>query len=290
MQDVNERERLDADYSPSRLVDSIATYLTAYEADSDRVAQRYRDSGQLHFDLAYGDRPRERLHLITPQSPVAGEKYGTANALVVFIHGGFWKALSHHASLYAAPAWVDRGVAFAALGYTLAPQASLTQIVEQCYTGLDWLFDEVDRFGIDPQRIVLCGHSAGAHLAAMCVSREWGDRRIAGAMLVGGVFDLEPIARCYVNDTISLTPSEVVDLSPVRRRPLQEVPVSLVYGENETPAFKRQSEALAQAWRPHTAIVRCAQSPAYNHFDLAQQLGNPDHIIYQDLRAFIDRH
>jgi len=279
-----EREQRDADYSPSRLVDSLDDYLKQYKADSERVADRYRATGQLHPDCAYGDGPRECLDLIVPDNKGKG-----ATPLVVFIHGGFWKALSKNESLYAAETWVEQGVAFAALGYRLAPDASLSQIVEQCYAGVEWLAAHAPDYSIDADQIVLVGHSAGAHLAAMCVTREFQTFRLAGAVLIGGVFELEPISRCYVNDTLSLSADEIERLSPVRRRPGREVPVSIVYGDGETQAFKQQSQQLAREWQPHGQIIRCEESGPFNHFDLVQQLGNKDHIICADVRALLAR-
>jgi len=278
-----DRLKLDADYSPSRLVDSIDDYLRQYRVDSERVAERYSGTGQLQADCVYGHEPRQRIDLITPQASTGG-----VCPLVVFIHGGFWKALSKNESLYAAETWVESGVAFAALGYSLAPDASLTQIVDQCYAGVDWLVEHAPSRGIDPHRIVLVGHSAGAHLAAMCVARQTQSVRPAGAVLIGGVFELEPISRCYVNDTLGLRKDEIDRLSPVRRRPNAEVPVSIVYGDGETQAFKQQSEDLAQAWQADGKILRCEESSPYNHFDLVQQLGNEQHVIAADVRTFLE--
>lgn len=292
-----EQAQLDADYSPSRLVASLDTYLEQYQSDSAAVVARFRDTGKLHENCRYGPAPTQRLHLLTPSAPSASTETtrptdmnntDSGTALVAFIHGGFWKALSADASVYAAPAWLERGVAFAAIGYTLAPKASLGEIVEECNLAVDWLFRHAADYGIDANRISLCGHSAGAHLVAMCVTHDWSPRRIAGAALVGGVFELEPISRCYVNDVLSLSQSEIEELSPVRRRPVQDVPVSIVYGENETEAFKQQSVALAKAWGDHTPITGCSESLTHNHFDLIQQLGNPDHEIFRTIQSFVN--
>ena len=279
--ETSEKERLDADYAPSRLVPSIDDYLRAYGDESREAREWLIGHGHRLVDARYGDRERESLHLILPTASTR------PCPLVVFIHGGFWQALSRDESLYPAPVWIDAGVAYAAIGYNLAPAVSLSTIVDQVKRAVAWLFSNAATMGIDDSRIVLVGHSAGAQLAAMCAIDDSGGPPLAGVVLVGGVFELEPISRCYVNDKLNLSEAEIRSLSPSRLTPRTRTNVSIIYGENETRAFKNQSQALAAAWRDVATIHRVSESPGYNHFDLIQQLGNPNHDIYKDAAFFL---
>ena len=102
-------------------------------------------------------------------------------------------------------------------------------------------------FGLDRDRIVLAGHSAGAHLAASILAGIGGENAAqlpARALLISGVFDLAPIAASYVNDAVGLGAADIAGLSPLHRRPLKDLPVRLLIGSEETEAFQAQTSAL----------------------------------------------
>jgi arylformamidase len=272
-----DRDHLDAEYSPSRLVSSIDRYLEAYRTDSVTVKKRYVQF--LQSDMKYGSSDEEVLDLFVPDN---------ARALHLFIHGGFWQALSKDDSAFPAPPCLDQNIAFAALNYTLAPAANLTRIFAQIARAIVWLYREADRYSY-PRTVVLSGHSAGAQLAAMMLTVDWEAEYdlpndfIKGAMLISGVYDLEPISRCYVNDALRLTTSEIRELSPVNLRCLNAHPVCIVYGDNETNAFKRQSQRLFETWADPSTQVEIQPIEERNHFDLVQDLGHERSLISQML-------
>jgi arylformamidase len=130
--------------------------------------------------------------------------------LVAFIHGGYWQALDKSDFSYLAPTFVDAGIAFASLNYDLAPQVSVEEIVRQVRAAIVWLSGHAGDYGADPERIYVAGHSAGGHLTAMALATAWTDwpdapsRPVKGGCSVSGVYELEPLWRCYQQEVLKL--------------------------------------------------------------------------------------
>lgn len=255
------RSDLDREYSPSSTVGSLDAYLREYA----ELSAAARDRLDPHRNVRYGSSPEARLDLF----PVPGR----GRALQVFVHGGYWQEVSKEESAFAAPAFTEAGVAFAALDYGLAPAYHLDDIVTMVCEAVTWLHANAVRFGVDPHRIHLSGSSAGAHLVAMALVRD-DARRIAGATLLSGVYDLEPLRHTYVNDALGLDPAAAARNSPVLHLPERLPPVVIARGGNETREFVRQHDTMAAALRRRGAVtdLTCA---GRNHFDLPYDLGNP---------------
>lgn len=256
-----DQAELDREYSPSSRVPSLQWYLDDY---ARRSAAAHR-SCQVRADLRYGPRPEERLDLF----PVPG---GGA-PLQVFVHGGYWQELSKAESAFAAPDFVAAGVAFAALGYGLAPAYRLEEIIGMVCRAVRWLHAHAPGLGVDPRRIHLSGTSAGAHLAAMAMVRDE-DGLIAGATLLSGVYDLEPLRHTYVNQVLGLDLEAAVGNSPVYRLPPRLPPVVVARGGRETGEFVRQHDLMAALLRGRTAVTEVVH-PQRDHFDLPYDLGDP---------------
>ena len=157
--------------------------------------------------------------------------------LHVFIHGGYWQALSKDDSTFAGADFVEHGVAYAAVNYTLAPHAKIAQIVEQCRRCVQWLYENAARLGVDNERIFLSGSSAGAQLAAMVVLSAKEDELLHGAIkgvtLLSGIYDMRPLCRTYVNEPLHMDEAEALSLSP-QFMDLAGLPPAIVcWGENE---------------------------------------------------------
>jgi arylformamidase len=264
------RERLDRDYTTRTTVPSFPAIIadwTARTADA-----KCSHAGHLEDGLAYGPHPRERIDLYRAPNSVDGP-------VLVFIHGGFWQAVSRDESGLIAPGWTSGGVNVAVLDYALAPEVSVTTITQQVLRGLDWLSAEAPRLRLDPRRIVVAGHSVGAHLAAMSRIVTSSAIRPAGLMLISGVFDLAPIARCYVNDTVRLTDDEMAALSPAWHWPKSAIPTFVAFAEHDPLGFHEQSRALAWAWREHGCNTGTVMLPDRNHFSILEDLGDPKSVI-----------
>ena len=261
------REELALEYSPSAMVGGdITPYLASYAA----LSAEARADLTVRDNLSYGKEPSHVLDYFPGRE---------ANSpLHIFIHGGYWQALSQHESSMMAPALIETGHAFATLNYTLAPVARLGDMILECRTALMWLAQNSEPLGFDPARVTLSGHSAGGHLAAMVMASAAADLANAGMMiqnviLVSGVFDLEPIALTPVNDPLQLTDKEIQALSPMQNLPLIGPHYRVTVAERDTPEFIRQSRDYAEALRKAGHSVSFDLQKGMHHFDIILHSG-----------------
>ncbi|HKS45789.1 MAG TPA: alpha/beta hydrolase [Amycolatopsis sp.] len=253
------RPDLDREYSPSSVVPSLDVYLHEYAVRSAKARQRQRPMA----DIRYGAAAEARLDLFLVD--------GDDAPLMVFVHGGYWQAVSKEESEFAATDFTSAGIAFAAVDYGLAPGYSLDEIVRMVREAVSWLHANARRFGIDHRRIHFSGSSAGAHLVAMSLID---DGRAAGAVLLSGIYDLEPLRHTHVNDALALSIDDAVRNSPIYQLPKRLPPVVIARGGVETGEFIRQHDTMAALLRQRTEVteVVCAER---NHFDLPYDLGDP---------------
>ncbi len=284
---AQERER---EYSPSSCIGgNYAPYIEDYATLSAAALQ----SGARHAELAYSNAAAHKLDLFLP-APRDSE---SLPPLLLFIHGGYWQELSKASSLFSAPDCTEAGIAFAAIDYTLAPQASVHEIVLECRQALRWLHQHGEELGFDPQRIVVSGSSAGAHLAAMCCLRGWKDDADlpvgapAAAVLVSGIYDLQPLIGTSINEALSLDTAHAQAISPQLLDLTGFPPAIISWGEIETSEFKRQSQAFADALNAVGArYLPPIEMPARNHFDVIldqarpnTRLGDATHALFASL-------
>ncbi len=234
--------------------------------------------------LAYGPAASNTLDLFLP--PVDGLAGSNLPPLLVFIHGGYWQELSKNESLFAAEDCIAAGAAFVALDYTLAPHATLAQMVVECRNALRCLHAQANELGFDARRIVVAGSSAGAHLAAMCCLRDWpGDADLpvglpAAAVLVSGVYELTPLVGTSINEALALTPKTAAHVSPIRFDLAGFPPALVCWGAIETEAFKTQSFGFAQAIGAVTSSPpQVFEVPGRNHFDIILELARGGTVL-----------
>jgi len=259
---------LDANYNLRAAVPEHPAWFERYAATS--AAFRARWPGRL--DLAYGDSPRQMIDLFLPQDPQPPRP-----PLLVFIHGGYWQALDRKDFSFVAERLVEAGAAAALVGYDLAPAVDMDTIVGQIRHAIAWLFRNAGAQGFDPERICLAGHSAGGHLAAMALATDWTASGlpadlIKGVCTISGVFDLEPIRLCYLNEVLRLDAGQARRNSPVLLPPQARCPVMLTVGERETEAFHRQSRAYADALRRANLACELAVQPGLDHFAIVMAM------------------
>jgi arylformamidase len=271
------RAELDTAYRPSSMVASITPFLERYRDESAAVRAAFpADRWATH---AFGPKPEHTLDLFLPAR--------TPAPTFVFIHGGFWRALQRTDASFPAPALADAGFGYASINYTLAPHATLDAIVEEARAAIAWLWCERIRLGIDEGGLVIGGHSAGAQLAAMVLATDWAARgeqapHIKGAVLVGGVFDLEPIPLCYVNEPLNLDAEGARLNSPIHLMPTIDCPLVVTWGADETNEFKRQSHAFADAWAAPSRPLNRLEVAHRNHFDLLFDWCDPSTELAQE--------
>lgn len=260
------RDRLDVDYTAKNCVtpEQFAQIIAEYGSRS-RPAKAMAGA---KLDLVYDAASGEKLDLY-------GTRAGELRPLLVFIHGGYWRALSKDQSAFMAPLLADLGIATAVPEYTLAPAVSLTEITRQMRAALAWLWHQAESLGIDRNRIVVTGSSAGGHLAGTLMMNGWQQafdlpgQVVKGALPLSGLFELAPIAGSHVQDWMNLTPQEVEALSPLRA-PAGAPASVIVVAEHEVSGFHRQTRAYATALGAPELVV-----PGRNHFDIVFDLCDP---------------
>jgi arylformamidase len=157
----------------------------------------------------------------------------------------------------------------------------MDELVRQCRAAVTWIHRNAPSFGGDPARIFVSGHSAGGHLVAMLLATDWPRFAglpadvIKGGAGISGLYDLEPIRLCYLNDTLKLTPETARRNSPVHLTPVSRAPLLLPLGGDEGPEYHRQTEDLAAAWRKQRAACEVMDMAGHNHFSIVALLEDP---------------
>ena len=264
-----DREALDREYSPSSCVDDITVYIDEYLRVSKTAKTAAIATGSAALDLEYGPLATQRMDAFLPAAAPA--------PVNLYIHGGYWQELSKDYSCFSAPTFQRSQYASVALGYSLAPQRRLADIVDECRLAIEWLYSNADRVGVDKNRIHVSGSSAGAHLAMMLYTTDWETRGlprdvIKGVCAVSGIYDLEPLRLTYVNDVLAMDAEEAHANSPMFREPSALSPVVLAYGSNETSEFKRQTDEYRERLERAGAPTVFREIEGRNHFDVIMDL------------------
>lgn len=225
-------------------------------------------------DLRYGPNPKETLDLFLPRAP--------ARATFLFLHGGYWRSLDKADHAFVAPPLTARGIAVAVANYDLCPGVSIAAIVEETARAVAWLAREGPANGAGADRIVVGGHSAGGHLAAMMLARDWradgfASCPVAAGLSLSGVHDLRPLVRFSGNVDFRLDDAEAARLSPALMRPTTGAPLAIAVGGAETGEFLRQAQLMWDAWpgnRPK-GMTGPLVVPGKHHFDVVAEHADP---------------
>ncbi len=259
------RAQLDADYTARNCTtnDDFTRIIAAYASHS-KAAQTLPGTT---LALRYDADSTQTLDLYS-----AGENH----PVLLFIHGGYWRALSKDHSAFMAPMLAANGIATAVPDYALAPDASLGEITRQMRAAFAHLWHNAAALGINRDRIVVAGSSAGGHLAAALAMPGWQgefdlpDTAVHACLPISGLFELAPIAASHVQDWLNLSQAEVEALSPLRHA-VGTARSLIAVAEHETPGFHRQSSAYADALNATQITI-----PARNHFDVILDLMQPN--------------
>lgn len=240
------------------------------------------------LDIPYGAAPGETLDVFRT------ERADRAGAPVfVFIHGGYWRALDKRDHSFVAPALVDAGAMVVVPNYALCPAVTIEQITLQMVQALAWVYRHAHEHGGDPRRIVVGGHSAGGHLAAMMLACEWQQvgadlpgRLLQGALSISGVFEMEPIRRTpFLAGDLRLTAASAKRLSPALM-PAPAGPLAAVVGGDESEEFQRQNRLIREAWGAGVVPV-CEAIPGTNHFTVLHDLADADALVHRLARGLL---
>ena len=238
-----------------------------------RASAHSREQANCVLDLSYGADASETLDVFPAD--------GAASPVMLFIHGGWWRAFDKSDHSFIAPSFVQDGAMVVLPNYALCPAVTMDHIALQMTRALAWTWRNAARYGGDARRIVVAGHSAGGHLATMLLCCDWSmvdadlpPRPVQGALSISGLYDLEPLRQTpFLNVDLRLTPEAVGRLSPVHF-PAPRGPLHAVVGALESDEFQRQTALVREAWGGD-AVPVCETIPGMHHLSVLHDLADP---------------
>lgn len=278
------RPRLDEDYNARATVgDRFPDEMRVYRETSDAV----RCPWLCYDGVVYDDESGQTLDIFGPETD------GALRPVFLFVHGGYWRALSKRDSAMMAGMLGQASIVTAVVDYRLAPAVTLAEIVREVRAALAFLWHNASRFGIDRDRIHIGGSSAGGHLTAMLLAGGWHEAFavpediVKSALPMSGLFELAPLAASFPQEWLTLDDAQVNAMSPIRHLPQVGCPVTVAWAEGEAPGFKRQSAAFAEAWTERGYKAETLEVPGRNHFDILMELRDENTVLSQALLRMI---
>jgi arylformamidase len=258
------REECDVAYNNAGAVANSAETVAGWRERSARFRAEHNDM----LDLQYGERPRNRVDVF---------HCGRSDApLFAFIHGGYWQRNDKETFACMAEGPLAAGFDVAMIGYTLAPDVSLTEIVAEIKAAVRFL-----RGRFTNPRLILGGWSAGGHLTATAM----GMSEVDAGFAVSGIFDVEPCRLNYVNDKLNLTAAEAQAMSPIHHLPVTSGPFAIAYGTAELPELQRQSQDYWRAWQGARHAGVLLPRAGHDHFSILEELAAPGGALVAALSA-----
>ncbi len=261
-----DRAALGAAYDNSAAVTDSAALLAGFDERSARL----RAARNQHLDLRYGQAERNRIDYFAADRP---------GPVLVFIHGGYWQMRRKETFSFLAEGPLAHGIHVALVGYTLAPEKSLAQIVDEVRAAIAWLAVRVAELGGDAARMYVSGWSAGGHLTALCLNEP----AVKGGLAISGIFELEPMRLCFLNDKLGLDATEAQRLSPLLHLPRTSAPLIVACGGGELPELQRQSVAFAAARARAGLPGKLLRLGGHNHFTILEELARADGALTKAL-------
>ena len=266
------REELDLGLNNGVAVKGSADIVAGWDLRSAAIKARYPG----YLDLRYGPRERNRIDFL---------KVRDRGPTLLFIHGGYWQTRAKETFTLFAEGAMAHGINVALIGYTLAPEAVLDQIVGEIHAGIDFLSRQLPAFGGDGSGMVVSGWSAGGHLTAMALSHP----KVRAGMAISGIYDLEPIRASYLNEKLKLDEEMSRRNSPMMQGGGAAKPLSLVVGSAELPLLRRQTADFAGHRARYGLPVTYEEIPGADHFSIMSEMASPSGRITTLIRQLFER-
>lgn len=231
------------------------------------------------LDVPYGPTLAETLDIFPADEPNA--------PVFVFLHGGYWRALSSKEFSCVALGLQPLGITTVVVNYALCPAVTLDEITRQARAAVAWTKRNIGAYGGDPTRIALGGHSAGAHLTAMCLQTRWVEDYglpadpLVAAVLVSGIYDIAPLRYSYLQPMIQLDEGIIRRNSPMFGVSPCTTPIRVNWGSEESPEFARQSASFLAAWQAAGNTGELSASPGADHFRAIHGFEDPASSLSQ---------
>ncbi len=253
-------------------VAASADIVAGWERRSTEMRAQHSD----HLDLRYGPRERNRIDFL---------KIAENGPTLVFIHGGYWQHRAKEIFALFAAGPLAHGINVALIGYTLAPEATLDEIVAEIHRALDFLGEHLPALGGDARRIVVSGWSAGGHLTATALSHP----QVKAGIGISGIYDLEPIRHSYLNVKLRLDEAMSRRNSPIMQAGGAMKPLALVVGSAELPLLRKQTADFAGHRARFGLPVTYEEVPGANHFTIMNEMVSPAGRITALIRQLFER-
>jgi acetyl esterase/lipase len=266
------RDEVDRGLNNGAAVAASADIIAGWEKRSAVLRQRHLQ----HLDLRYGPRERNRIDFLK-----AADKAPT----LLFIHGGYWQHRAKEIFALVAEGTMAHGINVGLIGYTLAPDATLDEIVGEIHAGIDFLAGQLPDLGAASGGIVVSGWSAGGHLTSMALANP----HVRAGVAISGIYDLEPIRHSYLNEKLRLDETMSHRNSPMMMSGGPAKPLSLVVGGAELPLLRKQTADFAGHRARHGLSVTYEEIPGADHFTIMNEMIAPGGRITTLVRQALER-
>jgi arylformamidase len=241
--------------------------------EREEASKRIRHSLKSWLNVPYGSSPRQVLDIFPAQRSGA--------AVLVYIHGGYWRGGGKDHNSHFAEVFVRRGVTVVLVEYDLCPSVTVAEIVRQARSAIAWIYRHIADYGGDPSKLYICGLSAGGHLVAMALAHDWEKEGlprhlIKGATAISGVYDLDAVLHIDVNEEIRLTAESARQNSPFLHSPLPHTPLIVAVGGAEPGGWKQMSEDFFRFCKERGVECEYLEVPGAHHYALSSLLADPD--------------
>lgn len=242
-------------------------YLNSLQSSFSRRAMKCA------VDIPYGETEGQKLDIFPAKN--------NPSPVFVFVHGGYFRSLDKRQYSFIAPTMYKLGYTTVVINYDLAPKVKVAEIIRQCQNSFGWIRGNIGDWHGDPTQFVLCGHSVGAFLVAKILEREGTDEVVDKAVLLSGLYDLEPMSRSYLNQDLKLSDQDCKALSPMYSTLQRNLGIFIAVGEQETSQFIEQSQKYCLKLKDDGMSPDLLVVPRANHYTIARMLAGQKNPIVE---------
>jgi len=268
------QDELEYQYNPR---ESVPEY-PALAKKRAEASRKVRSTLKSWLNVLYRNSSREILDIYPADRP--------EGPVLVYIHGGYWRSGSKDENCNFAPTFVERGATVVLVEYDLCPSVTVTDIVRQTRASIAWVHRNIIRYGGNPSKLYVSGHSAGGHLTAMALAHDWEKEGlprnlIKGAVATSGVYDLDMVMQISVNEQVRMTPEIARENSPFLHPPVPTCPVVVAVGGAEPKGWQQMSEDYFKLCKEHGLECEYLVVPGANHYTMSEHLADASSPLAQ---------
>jgi len=244
----------------------------------------------MHFDIPYGDHPRQKIDLYVPDE-------GKPKALIFYLYGGSWRDGNRGLYRMLGRTFDSAGYAVAIPDYRTYPEVKYPFFMEDAALALAWIESHVRDYGLPDRPIILVGHSAGAHMAALLLTntrflldQEFDQARIAGFVGLAGPYSFNPLEFDTTVDVFR-TAMPIEDAMPIKNVNGGEPPMLLLHGDDDTTVYTRNTKEMAKAVNAAGGSARQIIYPGIGHIGILfamHPLLRWRAPVFKDMMAFLE--